>query len=234
MKIISAIYKIGLIAQVLALVALFFVKTPIMSCPDAKNINPTNNTETYNSNASFLKAAPHGSPDEKYKLASLILFKFRELETTLQNADIQYGNSMIDWLRYLLAAGCFMALSGLIIMVFRKKKLPVKQFHLCSLIPVVVPLTYQSCIQCKALIKHSKKKESLSEDTMIWVVEITVSSAVDRKKTLEAIDKMSLPLIRLENNFIIIGTYKRKSEAVEIIRNLHDVHNVRGWLTPGN
>ncbi|WP_411961257.1 hypothetical protein ACK3BE_32575 (plasmid) [Pseudomonas mandelii] len=235
MKLNSVIFRYGLIIQVLVLAAFIFVKTPIMSCPDKNNISSTSNSESYNSEARPLKTTPDDKSDEKYKWVSLIPLNLRRLETALDNTDIQYENFMVDWLQYLLVAGGFMVMSGLIMMVFRRKKsVYKKQFHLCSLMPELIPLTYQSCNHCSIIVKHKNNKEPLSSSAMIWVIEITVSSALDRKKTAAAIKGMSLPAIRLENNFIIIGPYKSKSEASEIVRKLRDAHNVRGWLTPGN
>jgi len=122
--------------------------------------------------------------------------------------------------------------------VFSQKKMASnvseKPFHLCSLRPVLTPLSYQLCFQCSALIKHSENKGRLVENAEIWVIEITLSSALTRKNSAAAIKGMRLPTIRLENNFIVVGPYRSKSEAAEIASKLHETYNVRGWLTPGN
>lgn len=144
---------------------------------------------------------------------------------------------MTAWLRYLLVAGGFIGLTGLLVMFFRRKKsvsnVSEKPFHLCSLRPVLTPLSYQSCFQCSALIKYSKNKGRVAKSADIWVIEITLSSALTRNKSATAIKRMHLSTIRLENNFIIVGPYKSKSEAAEVVSKLHEVYNVRGWLTPG-
>jgi len=235
----SKIIILGLVIQALVLVAMFFTKNTIVWCSE-KNYGHSSSTLEINhaENASLRTLLSQKFGDLQSNLGTLTSSKFTDLENTSDNADFRDINSMTVWLQYLLVAGGFIGLAGLLVMFFRRKKsasnVSEKPFHLCSLRPVLTPLSYQLCFQCSALIKHSKNKNRLTEIAAIWVIEITLSSALTRKKSAAAIKIMHLPTIRLENDFIVVGPYKSKSEAAKIVSKLHENYNVRGWLTPGN
>lgn len=235
----SKIIILGLVIQALVLVAMFFTKNTIVWCSE-KNHGHSSSTLEINhaENASLRTLLSQKFGDLQSNLGTLTSSKFTDLENTSDNADFRDINSMTVWLQYLLVAGGFIGLAGFLVMFFRRKKsasnVSEKPFHLCSLRPVLTPLSYQLCFQCSALIKHSKNKNRLTEIAAIWVIEITLSSALTRKKSAAAIKIMHLPTIRLENDFIVVGPYKSKSEAAKIVSKLHENYNVRGWLTPGN
>ncbi|MDY7536451.1 hypothetical protein RGV33_33050 [Pseudomonas sp. Bout1] len=235
MKLNAVIFKFGLIVQVLVLVAFLFPETAVVLCSDKNNINLSSEL---GSNFNEDKASLRMKSNEQNSFFSLMSLEFSSLEKTLDNADFKNTDSMTAWLKYLLVAGGLMGLVGLLMMALRRKKtrsiISVKPFHLCSLNPVLVPLSYQPCNQCDTLIKYSKNTKHLSRISEIWVIEITILSAFERKKSAAAIKGMKLPVIRLENNFIIVGPYKRKLEAAKVVGDLYESHNVRGWLTPGN
>lgn len=229
----------GLIIQILVLVVVFFTENTIVWCSEKNYINSSNALEiNYAEDASLRILQSQRFDDLKNSLITITSSNFTDLESTSSSAIFRDINSMIVWLRCLLVAGGFIGLAGLLVMFFRRKKsasnTSEKPFHLCALRPVLTPLSYQSCFQCGAIIKYSKNKNRLVETADIWVVEITLSSALTRKKSTAAIKGMHLPIIRLENNFIVVGPYKSKSKAAEIVSSLHESYNVRGWLTPGN
>lgn len=233
------IITLGLAIQVLVLGVVFFSKNTIVWCSEMNHINSSSASGINHVEETSLRTLlSQKFGDLQSNLGTLTSYKFTDLEKTSDNDNSRDINSMTPWLRYLLVAGGFIGLAGLLMMLFRRKKMASnvseKPFHLCSLRPVLTPLSYQLCFQCSALIKHSKNKGRLVENAEIWVIEITLSSASTRKQSTAAIKRMHLPTIRLENNFIIVGPYRSKSEAAEIVSKLHVDYNVRGWLTPGN
>ncbi|MGN7499241.1 hypothetical protein [Pseudomonas lactis] len=235
----SKVIIFGVAIQVLVLGVVFFTKNTIVLCSEKNHIH-LNSASGINhaDEASTRTVLSQKFGDLQSNLGTLTSSKFTDLENISGNADSRDINSMTAWLRYLLVAGGFIGLAGLLVMFFRRKKMASnvseKPFHLCSLRPVLTPLSYQLCFQCSALIKHSENKGRLVENAEIWVIEITLSSALTRKNSAAAIKGMRLPTIRLENNFIVVGPYRSKSEAAEIASKLHETYNVRGWLTPGN
>lgn len=238
LKLNAVILKFGLAVQVLILAVFFFAETADLSCAEKNNINSASETETNYGEAAYLRLNQNQKPHEQNSFVSSMSSKFPGLEKTLDNTDFENTDAMTTSLRYLLVAGGLMGLAGLLIMALRRKKtssiISAKQFHLCSLSPVLAPLSYQSCNQCDILIKHLNNTNLLSKRSGIWVIEITVSSAFERNKSAAAIKRMGLPVIRLENNFVIIGPYQSKLEAAKIAGDLYEYHNVRGWITPGN
>ncbi|VVN79497.1 hypothetical protein [Pseudomonas fluorescens] len=235
----SKVIIFGVTIQVLVLGVVFFTKNTIVWCSEKNHIH-SNSASGINhaEEASSRTLLSQKFGDLQSNLGTLTSSKFTDLENISDNADFRDINSMTAWLRYLLVAGGFIGLAGLLVMFFRRKKsasnVSEKPFHLCSLRPVLTPLSYQSCFQCSTIIKHSKNKDRSTESADIWVIEITLSSALTRNKSAAAIKGMHLSTIRLENNFIVVGPYKNKSEAAEVVSKLHEVYNVRGWLTPGN
>ncbi|WP_158664893.1 hypothetical protein [Pseudomonas sp. SWI44] len=234
---LSAVFIFGLAIQLLALGTFFFTETSFLSCPDKNRINPDSQAESNHSGEASLMSPAHKS-EKQDSWTWMTSFKFSDSEDKLSYETLKNEISIAAWLRYLLIASGVMTSAGLLMMISRRKKTtnftPDQLFHLCSVRAALVPTTYQQCFKCHAIVKYQKNIKALSKGSAIWVLEITISSASDRRKSAEAIKAMNLPVIRQENNFIILGPYKNKTEAAEIVRNLYITHNVRSWLSPGN
>ncbi|WP_321141898.1 SPOR domain-containing protein [Pseudomonas hunanensis] len=56
----------------------------------------------------------------------------------------------------------------------------------------------------------------------------------NRHRAIKAIQNLSLPIARRENNFVVIGPYKKKQDAARVVKELSESHGIRGWVMPGN
>lgn len=65
------------------------------------------------------------------------------------------------------------------------------------------------------------------------MIEIALNTP-SRHRAKEAIQLLELPVARKENNFVVIGPYKQKQDAARIVKELSEIHGVRGWMTEGN
>ena len=228
----SVIFKIGLTVQVLVLVGFFFLDTPAVMCSELTNTKSEREVAVDQDHA-----VPLVTSSERSDFGSLISLEFSGLKKESNDSGFNDASLISGWLKYLLVAGGLMGLVGLLLKVLRRKKIANitsgDGFHLCSLRPVLTPLSYQLCNQCDAFIKYSDNK-LVSKRPEIWVIEITTLSEFEHQKSAAAIKKMKLAIIRMENNFIVVGPYESKLVAAKIVGRLNEYHNVRGWLTPGN
>ncbi len=55
-----------------------------------------------------------------------------------------------------------------------------------------------------------------------------------RNRATKAIKNMQLSVARRENNFVVIGPYKKGKDAVRVVRDLNDSYSIRGWIMKGN
>lgn len=104
--------------------------------------------------------------------------------------------------------------------------------HLSSRKMSAEPLVIQKCMTCGVLLRYPVSK--LAPEPRIWIIEIIVTTAMVRKASTLAIKELGLPVIRRENNLIVLGTYRNKVEPSVVIRELKDRYNVRGWVVQGN
>jgi hypothetical protein len=45
---------------------------------------------------------------------------------------------------------------------------------------------------------------------------------------------MVLPVIRRENDFVVVGPYRQKQDAAQVLTCLSEQYGLRGWLIEGN
>ncbi|OUM71009.1 hypothetical protein AUC60_25620 [Pseudomonas caspiana] len=55
-----------------------------------------------------------------------------------------------------------------------------------------------------------------------------------RNRAIKAIKDMQLPVACRENNFVVIGPYKQRMDAVRVVRDLNDSYSIRGWIMKSN
>lgn len=82
-------------------------------------------------------------------------------------------------------------------------------------------------------IRHVKKQTDISPSPGLWVIELTLNTQ-SRQRSIHVIQQLALPVIRRENDFIVIGPYKQKQEASYVLADMSEKHGIRGWLTQGN
>jgi hypothetical protein len=90
----------------------------------------------------------------------------------------------------------------------------------------------QFCPTCDKKIGHQKIKVQ-AKSSVKWVIEITLSNSLDRRRVVAAIKQMNLSALRTENDYIIVGSYNVKKEAAAVVKKLHEHYSLRGWLVLG-
>jgi len=125
------------------------------------------------------------------------------------------------------------AIAGLLLAFLARKKTRVPQWHVFLTKPGSLLTLERRCLTCATFILHTAKTASSIPSSGIWVIEIALNTP-SRHRALKAIQLMALPVARKENNFVVIGPYKKKQDAARILKDLSDMHGVRGWMVAGN
>jgi hypothetical protein len=135
--------------------------------------------------------------------------------------------------KWTLILSGLIAVAGLFLAVFARKKTIDPQWHVFRTIPGSLITLERPCLTCGGYIFHAKKEASTTPSSGLWVVEIALNTP-SRHRAVKAIQQMGLPVARKENNFVVIGPYKQKQDAARVVKELSEIHGVRGWMMPGN
>lgn len=149
--------------------------------------------------------------------------------------SLENNMSSIFRLASLLGLIGFFALCATLYTLIRRrqvKKNKVAALHVSSMRAKLTPYLFQVCGTCGVLVKYRVQASACSSN--IWVVEVALNSSQVHRGTTSAIKELALPVIRRENNLIVIGVYRNKAEAAEVIKLLKEKHDVRGWVVQGN
>ncbi|MGV8891151.1 MAG: hypothetical protein ACOH2P_24595 [Pseudomonas sp.] len=126
------------------------------------------------------------------------------------------------------------ALAGLLMAFFYTQKKPAIKFHISPPRPGSLLIFENLCLTCGQVIGYSRKEiKKAMPHQGVWVIEITLN-ATNKRRSIEAIRQLELSVVRREHNFIIVGPYRLKQNAAEILQELKEKYNVRGWLEAGN
>jgi hypothetical protein len=122
---------------------------------------------------------------------------------------------------------------GLLLAHFTRKKTIDPQWHLFRSVPGSLITLERPCLTCGGYIFHAKKEAPTTPSSGLWVVEIALNTP-GRHRAVKAIQQLELPVVRKENNFVVIGPYKQKQDAARVVKELSESHRVRGWMMAGN
>lgn len=126
------------------------------------------------------------------------------------------------------------ALAGLLMALFYTKKKPAIKFHISPPRPGSLLIFENLCLTCGQVISYGRKEiKKAMPHQGVWVIEITIN-ATNKRRSIDAIRQLELSVVRREHNFIIVGPYRLKQNAAEILQELKEKYNVRGWLEAGN
>lgn len=128
---------------------------------------------------------------------------------------------------------CLLTFIGLLLALLARKKTIDPQWHVFRSVPGSLITLERPCLTCGGFISHVAKKTSTTPSSGLWVIEIALNTP-SRHRAKEAIQLLELPVARKENNFVVIGPYKQKQDAARIVKELSEIHGVRGWMTEGN
>ncbi|AKV08507.1 hypothetical protein B723_19780 [Pseudomonas fluorescens NCIMB 11764] len=125
------------------------------------------------------------------------------------------------------------AFTGLLLALFARKKTIEPQWHAFRTEPGSLITLERPCLTCGGYILHAKKVASTTPSSGLWVVEIALNTP-SRHRAVKAIKQLELPVARKENNFVVIGPYQQKQDAARVVKQLSEIHGVRGWVMAGN
>ncbi|RON40149.1 hypothetical protein BK666_26825 [Pseudomonas frederiksbergensis] len=123
--------------------------------------------------------------------------------------------------------------TGLLLALFTRKKTINPQWHVFHTFPGSLITLERPCLTCGGYISHAKKEASTTLSSGLWVVEIALNTP-SRHRAVKAIQQLELPVARKENNFVVIGPYRQKQEAAQVVKELSESYRVRGWMMAGN
>ncbi|MBZ9782857.1 SPOR domain-containing protein [Pseudomonas sp. REP124] len=122
--------------------------------------------------------------------------------------------------------------TGLLLALFARKKNVDPQWHVFRTVPGSQITLERPCLTCGGFISHVKRETS-KPSSGLWVVEIALNTP-SRHRAKKAIQQLELPVARKEHNFVVIGPYNQKQDAIRVVKELSQSHGVRGWLMAGN
>lgn len=125
------------------------------------------------------------------------------------------------------------AFTGLLLALFTRKKTINRQWHVFRTVSGSLITLERPCLACGGFISHAAKDASATPSSGLWVIEIALNTP-SRHRATKAIQQLALPVARKENNFVVIGPYKRKQDAARVVKELNERHGVRGWMMAGN
>jgi hypothetical protein len=125
------------------------------------------------------------------------------------------------------------AFTGLLLALFARKKTIDPQWHVFRSLPGSLITLERTCLTCGGFISHTAKPVSAMPSSGLWVIEIALNTP-SRHRATKAIQQLALPVARKENNFVVIGPYKQKQDAAQVMKELSESHGVRGWMMAGN
>lgn len=128
-----------------------------------------------------------------------------------------------------MASILLISISFLSLFAFFDKEEDSIRFHIFANKALLTPKLFGECSVCGDVVKYSCR-EIPSAENGAWVVEVILTSSLARRAVTTAINDLHLPVIRKENRLIVLGVYKNKVEATEIIGLLKNKYNIRGWV----
>ena len=157
----------------------------------------------------------------------------RAVDTHEKKLDHEYSAAQIFFYVFtFVLAGCI-ALTGLFMALFLRDKKPVK-LHVYRIRENSLLNVRGVCQTCGELIGYAVKTgKQTTQNHKLWVVQITLNVPTRRKYML-AIQEMMLPVIRRENDFVVVGPYRQKQDAAQVLKGLSEQYGLRGWLIEGN
>jgi hypothetical protein len=123
--------------------------------------------------------------------------------------------------------------TGLLLAFFARKKTIDPQWHVFRTVSGSLITLERPCLTCGGFISHAVKDASAKPSSGLWVIEIALNTP-NRHHATKAIKQLELPVARKENNFVVIGPYKQKQDAARVVKELSEIHGVRGWMMAGN
>lgn len=130
--------------------------------------------------------------------------------------------------------GGIIALAGLLMLLFYKKKKPRSKFHIYPAQRGSLLALENLCVTCNQVISFSNKTiKAVLPFQGVWIIEITITPE-NKQRSIEAVRQMELSVVRREHEFIIIGPYRQKQDAAEILQKLKEKYRLRAWLEEGN
>lgn len=157
----------------------------------------------------------------------------RAIDTHEKKQDHEDSAAKIFFYIFTFVLAGFIALTGLFMALFSRDKKPVK-LHIYRIRENSLLNLRAACLTCGELIGHAiKTGKQTTQNHKLWVVQITLN-APTRRKYLLAIREMVLPVIRRENDFVVVGPYRQKQDAAQVLTCLSEQYGLRGWLIEGN
>lgn len=146
-----------------------------------------------------------------------------------------HGHSATQIFFYIFAfllAGLITA-TGLFLALFVREKKPVK-LHVYRIGEESLLSLRGSCMTCGQLVGYTiKAGKETTQNHKLWVVQITLN-APTRRKYMLAVQELVLPVIRREHDFVVVGPYRQKQDAAQVLTCLSEQYGLRGWLIEGH
>lgn len=130
--------------------------------------------------------------------------------------------------KWMIIFSGLVAFTGLLLAAYARKKNTDPQWHVFRTVPGSLVTLSRPCLTCGGLISHVAKDCSATPASGLWVIEIALN-APSRHRVTKAIKQLDLRVARKENNYVVVGPYKHKQDAAQVVRNLSEHHGVRGW-----
>lgn len=173
-----------------------------------------------------LRPRDHLAPDSAYP-------ERRTVNTHEKNLDHEYSAAQIFFYVLTFALASCIALTGLLMELFSRNKKPVK-LHAYRIRANSLLNLRGACLTCGELIGYAvRPSKPTLQNHKLWVVQITLNVPT-RQKYMRATQEMVLPVIRRENDFVVVGPYPQKQDAAQVLTCLSEQYGLRGWLIEGN
>lgn len=127
----------------------------------------------------------------------------------------------------MLALTALVALVGIFLALFARKKNTQPQWHLFRTGPWALITLQRHCLTCENVVPPAGHTALATSSIGVWVIEIAMNTP-SRNRAIKAIKDMQLPVACRENNFVVIGPYKQRMDAVRVVRDLNDSYSIRG------
>ncbi|MFG0463637.1 SPOR domain-containing protein [Pseudomonas putida] len=155
------------------------------------------------------------------------------IEKPVATPEIKPPSSPASTHKWMIIISALITFFGLPLALFVRKKNIDPQWHVFRTVPNSLITLERRCLTCGGYISPPKNKASTIPTSGLWVVEIAMNTP-NRHRAIKAIQNLSLPIARRENNFVVIGPYKKKQDAARVVKELSESHGIRGWVMPGN